>query len=97
MRREALLSVPHYDFEWQFNYGLEKPKHLPKGTQIEAVGHFDNSPNNLRNPDPKAEVRWGDQTWEEMMVGFFEVAFDPKLEPRDIVIAPKPVSGPQRD
>ena len=96
-RREALLSLPHYDFEWQFNYGLEKPKHLPKGTQIEAVGHFDNSPNNLRNPDPKAEVRWGDQTWEEMMVGFFEVAFDPKLEPRDIVIAPNPVSDPPRN
>ena len=96
-RREALLSVPHYDFEWQFNYGLEKPKHLPKGTQIKAVGHFDNSPNNLRNPDPKAEVRWGGQTWEEMMVCFFEVAFDPKLEPRDMVIAPNPVSGPQRN
>jgi hypothetical protein len=49
---------------------LAEPKTLPKGTVIECIAHFDNSPNNKFNPDPKAEVRWGDQSWEEMMIGF---------------------------
>ncbi len=49
---------------------------LPAGTAIECLAHFDNSPNNPDNPDPTSEVRWGDQSWEEMMIGFFEVAFD---------------------
>ena len=48
------------------------------------------SPNNSANPDPKKEVRWGDQTWEEMMIGWFGVAIDPKMEIRELFIAPKP-------
>jgi len=70
-RTEVLLNVPRYDFNWQLNYQLAEPKLLPKGTRIDCVAHFDNSPNNKFNPDPAAEVRWGDQTWEEMMIGFF--------------------------
>jgi len=70
-RREVLLSVPHYDFSWQLRYQLKTPLALPKGTRIECVAHFDNSPNNKFNPDPTKEVRWGEQTWEEMMIGFF--------------------------
>ena len=74
--KEILLSIPKYDFDWQFYYYLKDPMSLPAGSVIECVAHFDNSPNNPDNPDPSAEVRWGDQSWEEMMIGFFEVAFD---------------------
>jgi mono/diheme cytochrome c family protein len=73
---ETLLSVPKYDFNWQLTYMLETPKVLPKGTQVEVIAHFDNSPNNKFNPDPTKDVRWGDQTWEEMMIGFFSTIAD---------------------
>lgn len=69
-RQQVILNVPKYDFNWQLGYELKQPMHLPKGTRIECVAHFDNSPNNKFNPDPTKEVRWGDQTWEEMMIGF---------------------------
>jgi len=49
---------------------------LPKGTTLEVIAHFDNSPNNKSNPDPNAVVRWGNQTWEEMMIGFFGTITD---------------------
>jgi hypothetical protein len=75
-RTEVLLSVPKYLFNWQTNYELAEPKLLPKGTRIEVVAHFDNSPKNIYNPDPTATVRWGDQTWEEMMIGFFTTLVD---------------------
>lgn len=81
---ETVLSVPHYDFNWQLFYYLSKPILLPKGTKIECTAHFDNSPNNRYNPDPKAEVRWGDQTWEEMMIGWFDVAVDAGKNPTDV-------------
>jgi hypothetical protein len=70
-KEEVILNVPKYDFNWQLSYELAKPMHLPKGTRIDCVAHFDNSPNNPYNPDPAKEVRWGDQTWEEMMIGWF--------------------------
>ena len=70
-RQEVILSVPKYDFNWQLRYNLQSPLLLPKGTHIECVAHFDNSPNNKYNPDPTKAVRWGEQTWEEMMIGFF--------------------------
>ena len=78
---EVLLSVPKYDFSWQIQYALEKDVLLPKGTRIECTAHYDNSANNPANPDPTKEVRWGDQTFEEMMVGFFDVSFDAKSDP----------------
>ncbi len=83
--REVLLRVPRYDFNWQIRYEPLKPKPLPKGTRIEATGYFDNSANNRFNPDPKAEVRWGDQSWEEMMVGFFEVAVDVRADVKQLL------------
>ncbi|MEZ5352176.1 MAG: thiol-disulfide isomerase [Bryobacteraceae bacterium] len=86
---EKLLWVPRYDFNWQLWYQLPVGKVLPKGTRIEATGYFDNSPNNKNNPDPNAEVRHGDQSWEEMMIGFFNVAFDASVKPVDILRAPK--------
>ena len=75
-RRETLLNVPEYDFDWQFFYYLKQPMQLAAGTVIECFAHFDNSPNNPDNPDPADEVRWGDQSWEEMMIGFFEIAIE---------------------
>jgi hypothetical protein len=70
-RSEILLHVPKYDFNWQHSYELAEPKLLPKGTILEVTAHYDNSAANPFNPDPTATVRWGDQTWEEMMIGFF--------------------------
>lgn len=86
---ETLMRVPHYDFSWQLNYEFATPRLLPKGTRIEADAVYDNSPNNLFNPDPRAEVRWGDQTWEEMMVGFFWVLIDPQTDVNTLVEWPK--------
>jgi peroxiredoxin len=71
-KAETLLSVPRYDFGWQSNYRLAKPLALPKGTRIECTAHFDNSAENPNNPDPNRWVRWGDQTWQEMMIGFVD-------------------------
>lgn len=67
--KEILLDVPRYDFNWQNVYMLAEPKHMPAGTKIEMEATFDNSADNLLNPDPSAIVFWGDQTWQEMMIG----------------------------
>jgi len=72
----TLLRVPNYRATWQLWYDLAEPVVLPKGTVIECTAHFDNSANNPLNPDPTKAVSWGDQSWEEMMVGFFNVVFD---------------------
>ena len=76
---QTLLSVPHYNWHWQNWYTLEEPIVLPKGTKIECTAHFDNSANNPDNADPAKEVIWGEQSWDEMMVGFFNLTFDAKL------------------
>jgi hypothetical protein len=72
-RIETLLRV-NYDFYWQLSYRLAEPRMLKAETMLQAVALYDNSRNNLHNPDPDASVRWGDQTYDEMMVGFFDVA-----------------------
>jgi len=66
---EILLDVPRYDFNWQNIYLLKEPKWLPAGTVINMEAHFDNSADNPLNPDPTQTVYWGDQTWDEMMLG----------------------------
>lgn len=71
-KTETLLSIPRYDFGWQTYYNLAEPLKLPAGTKIECTAHFDNSDKNLNNPDPTKIVRWGDQTWEEMMIGWLD-------------------------
>jgi hypothetical protein len=81
---ETLLRVPRYDWHWQLWYNLAKPIDLPKGTRIECTAHFDNSPNNPDNADPTKEVTWGDQSWDEMMVGFFDLAFPADMPVQDI-------------
>ncbi|MBK9314894.1 MAG: thiol-disulfide isomerase [Acidobacteria bacterium] len=75
-RREILLNVPAYDFNWQLSYELKTPKAMPKGTKLDCVAYFDNSTKNKFNPDPANPVRWGDQTWEEMMIGWFSYTRD---------------------
>jgi peroxiredoxin len=72
-KQEVLLDVPRYDFNWQSTYILSEPKLLPKGTKVHCVAHYNNSKSNFSNPDPSQKVRWGDQTWEEMMIGYFDV------------------------
>jgi hypothetical protein len=65
-RKEQVLSVPHYDFNWQTYYTFTKPLPVSKGSRLEAIAHYDNSENNPSNPDPKVAVKWGEQTWQEM-------------------------------
>jgi peroxiredoxin len=78
-RRETLCSVPRYDFNWQQTYVLAQPRKLPAGTWVLVSGGYDNSPRNPSNPDPKKTVHWGDQSFDEMFLGWYNVAWD--LEP----------------
>jgi peroxiredoxin len=87
--REVLLDVPAYDFNWQTRYVLAEPRQLPVGSAIYCRAVFDNSQNNLANPDSSKSVRWGEQSWEEMMLGFFDVML-PRDENRES--AKKPVT-----
>jgi len=73
-RREVVLDIPHYDFNWQTEYRLASPIQVPAGTRMRCDATFDNSDGNLNNPDSKAWVSWGDQTYEEMMIGYFHYA-----------------------
>jgi hypothetical protein len=75
-RSEILLSVPKYNFAWQVYYYPQKPIAAPKGTRLEAIAHYDNSTKNALNPDPGKEVRFGEQTWDEMMNAFFDFTVD---------------------
>jgi hypothetical protein len=74
-KKEILLDVPSYDFNWQTTYNFKEPKLMPKGTTLLCTAHWDNSEDNLSNPDPTKTVSWGDQTWEEMMIGFYVEVF----------------------
>jgi peroxiredoxin len=91
-REEILLDVPRYDFNWQQTYELAEPKRLPKGTRMRCVAHYDNSPENVANPNPDQIVHWGDQTWEEMLIGFMEVT-DPDDAPRTAKTGDKSTAG----
>jgi len=71
-RKEELLSVSGYDFNWQTSYILEKPLYVPKGTRIDCVAHWDNSADNPSNPDPTKTVRFGPESYDEMMIGFID-------------------------
>jgi hypothetical protein len=80
-KKQILLSVPRYDFGWQANYYLAEPLKVPAGTRIECTAHFDNSEKNLNNPDPRRWVHWGEQTWEEMMIGFVDYSYVETMDP----------------
>lgn len=73
-RSELLLNVPNYDFNWQTLYRLKAPKRMPAGTRLLCTGTFDNSADNPANPDPTATVRFGEQTTDEMFIGYFNYA-----------------------
>jgi hypothetical protein len=83
----TLLRV-NYDFYWQLSYRLAEPRQLPAGTTLQAIAWFDNSKNNPHNPDPSAAVYWGDQTYDEMMVGFFDVAVPANIDKTQFFIRP---------
>lgn len=77
-KQEVVLNVPNYDFNWQLNYRLAEPRFMPKGSTLLVTAHYDNSKDNPFNPDPGATVRWGDQTWEEMLIGYYGTIELPK-------------------
>jgi len=70
-KEEVLLDIPHYDFNWQLRYEFAEPKLIPKGTVVTCTATYDNSASNLNNPDPLKQITWGQQSWDEMMIGFF--------------------------
>jgi mono/diheme cytochrome c family protein len=79
-RSETLLDVPRYDFNWQLQYTYAQPKLLPAGSTVTITAAYDNSSSNPANPDPTKNVRWGEQTWDEMMIGYIE-HFVPRSDP----------------
>ena len=80
-RQEILLSVPKYDFNWQTTYALDPPKPIPADTRIVLDMTWDNSAQNPANPDPKRVVHWGEQTWDEMNVGWMRYRYAEEDEP----------------
>ena len=87
----------NYDFYWQMSYRLAEPRFLKAGTELQAVAWYDNSENNPHNPDPESAVSWGEQTYDEMMVGFFDVAVPANMDKWHYFIrhgAPTDAAGP---
>jgi hypothetical protein len=84
---ETLLRVT-YHFHWQMSYRLAEPRMLKAGTELQAVAWYDNSANNPHNPDSAAAVRWGEQTYDEMMIGFFDVAVAANLDKHGYFLRP---------
>jgi hypothetical protein len=86
-RKELLLNVPRWDFNWQTNYQLAQPIAVPAGTRVECVAHYDNSPDNPVNPDPTKNVKFGLESYDEMMIGFVDFIVDDGVrlkEPQEI-------------
>ena len=81
-RKKILIDVPEYDFNWQTEYRLKEKMKIPAGTRIFCEASFDNSADNLNNPNPNAWVYWGDQTYEEMMIGYFNISVPVDLSSR---------------
>ena len=80
---KTILSVPNYDFNWQTYYMFKEPLQIPKGAKIVSTAWYDNSAKNRSNPDPKVDVKWGEQTWEEMQ--YTGILFTPLQGPAPIV------------
>jgi mono/diheme cytochrome c family protein len=83
--QRTLLNVPRYDFNWQIVYYHRTPVRLPKGTELHVTAHWDNSAGNRWNPDPTATVRWGDQSWQEMLTAPMAVIVDRTIDPKTVV------------
>jgi hypothetical protein len=84
-KTDTILKLNSWDLNWQLAYKLAEPLALQPGTRVKATGWWDNSANNPANPDPKVDVVWGEQSWEEMLVGFMTVATDPKFDMRSLM------------
>jgi mono/diheme cytochrome c family protein len=82
---ETMLNVPHYSYLWQTIYYEKDPLKVPQGTRVNVVAHWDNSANNPLNPDPTATIRWGDQSWDEMLVPFVGVLVDRDTDPAKVM------------
>jgi hypothetical protein len=91
--KQVLLDVPHFNFGWQQTFFLKEPIAAPKGSKLEVLAHHDNSTANKFNPDPTKEVHWGDQTWDEMMIGFFDYT----LDHQDLRKAFEPIEGSTKE
>ena len=89
-RNETLLRVPKYDFFWQLDYRLAEPLKLPAGARMECTAWYDNSPNNPKNPDATKEVRFGEQSWEEMMFGFYDIVIPSDMSLREFFTPKQP-------
>lgn len=87
---DTLMRVPKYDFFWQLDYKLAEPLKLPRGARVECTAWFDNSANNPANPDPTKEVRFGEQSWEEMMIGFYDVVIPADMSIREFMTPKQP-------
>ena len=94
-RSETIIKVPHYSFLWQIGYDEQKPLPIPKGTKMQVIAHMDNSPNNPYNPNPNLAVPHGDQSWEEMVEGWFAVIVDKDVDARKVLIDKHDSAGPQ--
>jgi hypothetical protein len=93
-REEVLLHVPKYDFYWQLQYQLAVPVHLPAGSTIKAIGHYDNSRGNKNNPRPDAPVYWSEQTSDEMFNGWMELSVDShRITRQSVYSLATPVNG----
>ncbi|HKE03499.1 MAG TPA: hypothetical protein VKE91_05545, partial [Blastocatellia bacterium] len=77
-KSETVLNVPNYDFGWQTVYYYKKPIAIPKGSKFVVTAIYDNSAKNKFNPNPNVDIRWGDPTYEDMMIGWLEYIVDLK-------------------
>ena len=92
-KKEVLLDVPRFDFNWQNSYIFQAPKQIPRGSRLRCTAVYDNSAANLANPDPARTIRWGQQTWDEMMIGYYDFGV-----PRKVTGKPTSSgSGPDRN
>jgi len=82
-RKETPLKLKSWDLGWQLSYKLAEPIALTPGAKVVAKATYDNSKNNAANPDPTVTVKWGEQSWEEMLVGFFDIVVDPRVNSRN--------------
>ena len=83
-RKQELLRVSRYDFNWQTGYEFVTPISAPAGTKIEVVAHWDNSAENPNNPDPTKDVTWGLQSTDEMLIGFVDYVVEEGVSPEPI-------------
>jgi len=90
-KKEVVLNVPRYDFNWQLGYDTSIK--VPKGTKLHVDAHFDNSINNKFNPNPNRTVYYGEMTWEEMMNPFFGVVVDRNVDPKKIITSRGPTAN----